>query len=1070
MATGRGTRLKRAAQPPAGAPTLEAADRRGAPASPGPAGPAGGTVAAVARGRTLAVSAELGAWLADIGHDVAPAPASRLRFAVRPDEAALEMFESSAEGGWSRIRLDPADLLQESAASYAATDLTSLRTLVGLRRTADGAVELTAAAGARALQQLAEAGCLTSAAPDGPALRWSEPRDGALAWRGGERRGWRVTIDAGEGVGVLATEPTCFVDVAAGAVGVLQVAAPAALVSRLLDGPALTLEQLSAFAPQVARRLAPYHVAIDTPHLLSIAELGPTRPVPRLVCRPARSLVAAAATAGVGRAELSFAYGPVTISGAPAEPVVFGVDGERLWRIDRIEADEEAALGRLAQAGFVADRDHRLAWPQPAAAHAWQLTAPDSAWPQLLADLLPALQRDGWEVIVTPDFPFELIEPAAWRASVAEQPAGGGGLAGQSAGGGPLVELAFEAEIEGRRIPASTLLAALLQRLGRGRLEAALAQPQGHLVLPWAVVAGPEPEVRRRGRTSQRPSRGRWLSLPAAALAPLLPALDGERAAAGGAAPQVARLARFDLDVLVALDRAGYEMRSIAGWLAAARALSGLEAVPQARPSPRLRARLRPYQLDGLSWLSFLRDHGLNGILADDMGLGKTLQTLALLIGELDAGRLDRPALIVVPTSVLHGWREQAARFTPELKLYVSHGAERHLQFGPGSGIDVVLTSYALLVRDVETLARTPWHYLVLDESHHVKNVRSRAAKVLAGLTTRHRLFLSGTPLENHLGELWSQFNLLMPGLLGDARAFLREFRLPIERDRDPRRAELLRARVRPFILRRTKEEVAKELPAKSEIVVRVDIEGAQRALYDSLHATLAQRVRAALDRGDPNQQRVIALSALLKLRQVCSDPALLRNSGPVSAPSAKRKLLMEWLPELVEEGRRVLVFSSFATMLDLLADDLRRAGIGFSKLTGRTHVGSRAAQIDAFQSRERPVFLVSLKAGGVGLDLTAADTVVLYDPWWNPAAEQQAADRAHRIGQDRPVFVYRLIAADTVEERIAELQRRKSALAGQVLDGHVAESALSAEELQGLFVAVGAGPGAQSPPAPSPA
>ena len=620
------------------------------------------------------------------------------------------------------------------------------------------------------------------------------------------------------------------------------------------------------------------------------------------------------------------------------------------------------------------------------------------------------------------------------------------------------------------------LVDALVERLGREGLEAALADaaPHARLLLPWSALPGPaaawrEPGAHDRLRLPRGATARRWIGLEAARLAPIVPRLLAAGARGGPGRPRLApasrarhgdasrepvatvRLVRTDLDLVAALDRAGFEMPQLAEWRAAARALGGADRAPAVRPSPRLRAHLRPYQADGLNWLALLRAHRLHGILADDMGLGKTLQVLALLLGELDAGRLVEPALVVVPTSVLHNWLDQAARYAPDLSLVVHHGIDRAPRIEAAT--HVVLTSYSVLLRDAEQLAALEWHYLVLDESHHVKNARSQAARVIARLTARHRLFLTGTPLENHLGELWSQFNLLMPGLLGDARTFQRDFRVPIERHGDARRSAALRARIAPYMLRRTKEDVARDLPPKSEIVMRVELDPGQRALYDALHAAQSERVRASIDRGDPSRSRVVVLAALLKLRQACCDPALLRTSGPLApATSAKRRLLLEWLPELVDEGRRIIVFSSFASMLDLLAEDLRHAGIAFSKLTGSTASAARAAQIEAFQSRQRPVFLVSLKAGGVGLDLSAADTVVLFDPWWNPAAERQAADRAHRIGQERPVFVYRLIAADTVEEGIAELQRRKLALAGRLLQVGELDALLDDDDLRTLF------------------
>ncbi|MGA7980939.1 MAG: DEAD/DEAH box helicase, partial [Chromatiaceae bacterium] len=350
-------------------------------------------------------------------------------------------------------------------------------------------------------------------------------------------------------------------------------------------------------------------------------------------------------------------------------------------------------------------------------------------------------------------------------------------------------------------------------------------------------------------------------------------------------------------------------------------------------------------------------------------------------------------------------------------------------------------------------------HVLILDEAQAVKNPRSKAAEAVRALSARHRLCLTGTPLENHLGELWSLLDFLMPGMLGDERRFRRLFRTPIERNGDDARQEQLRRRVAPFLLRRTKEEVAAELPPKTEILRQVPLEGDQRDLYETLRLALHERVRAEVESKGLARSGIIILDALLKLRQVCCDPRLVSlESARKVKRSAKLDLLMTLLPELLEEGRRILLFSQFTSMLELIEAELKRLGLhedeGFVKLTGRTR--NRSMPVDLFQAGEVPLFLISLKAGGSGLNLTAADTVIHYDPWWNPAAERQATDRAHRIGQDKPVFVYKLLTEGTVEQKVAELQARKQALADAMLaGGGAAAGSLSAEDLELLFAPV---------------
>ena len=380
------------------------------------------------------------------------------------------------------------------------------------------------------------------------------------------------------------------------------------------------------------------------------------------------------------------------------------------------------------------------------------------------------------------------------------------------------------------------------------------------------------------------------------------------------------------------------------------------------------------------------------------------------------------------------------------------HGPDRAQRFDQIAGADLVLTTYALLTRDTETLLPAQWHLVVLDEAQAIKNPASKAAQLTARLLAGHRLCLTGTPIENHLGELWSQLSFLVPGLLGDHRRFGRVFRNPIEKQGDEARRDLLTRRIRPFLLRRTKGEVEADLPAKTEILRRVELAGDQRDLYETVRLAMHERVRQEIAAKGFARSQIIILDALLKLRQVCCDPRLVKlTAAKRVAGSAKLAQLMEMLPELIEDGRRVLLFSQFTSMLDLIRPEVERAGLAFVQLRGDT--ADRATPVARFQAGEVPLFLISLKAGGVGLNLTAADTVILYDPWWNPAVEAQAMDRAHRIGQDKPVFVYKLIAEGTIEERMLELQERKRALAAGVLGQAGGKLAAFAEaDLQALF------------------
>ena len=486
------------------------------------------------------------------------------------------------------------------------------------------------------------------------------------------------------------------------------------------------------------------------------------------------------------------------------------------------------------------------------------------------------------------------------------------------------------------------------------------------------------------------------------------------------------------------------------------------EGLRPAQAPETFKASLRPYQQDGLAWLQFLAKAGLGGILADDMGLGKTIQMLAHVDLERSAGRLVDPVLVVAPTSVIFNWQSEARRHAPSLRVLALTGLGRSKRFGEIGSNDLVLTSYALLPRDAAVLREQPWHAIILDEAQMIKNPRTLGAAAVRRLSANHRFALTGTPLENHLGELWSIMQFVLPGLLGPDESFRSRFRTPIERqpgtELAAERLRALEARVRPFMLRRTKQSVLADLPPRTEIIQRVELPSEQRDLYESIRAAMDKRVREALSRAGLARSQIVLLDALLKLRQACCDPALVKLPGARQVTrSAKRDALIELLATLVDEGRKALVFSQFTSMLDLIEAaidaDPRLAKVPRARLDGDTI--DRGGAVEQFQEGDAQLFLLSLKAGGVGLNLTAADTVIHYDPWWNPAVENQATDRAHRIGQEKPVFVHKLIAAGTVEERILALQARKAELAAAVLSGSltaVGGKALSQEDLLGLF------------------
>ncbi|HEV7844510.1 MAG TPA: DEAD/DEAH box helicase, partial [Pyrinomonadaceae bacterium] len=440
---------------------------------------------------------------------------------------------------------------------------------------------------------------------------------------------------------------------------------------------------------------------------------------------------------------------------------------------------------------------------------------------------------------------------------------------------------------------------------------------------------------------------------------------------------------------------------------------------------------LRPYQKAGFDWLHFLREYKFGGCLADDMGTGKTIATLAFLQSLKERGLAKKASLLVVPRSLVFNWEREAARFTPRLRLLNHATPARTEDISDFDDYDLVLTTYGLLRRDVEMLMHYDFNYLILDEAQAIKNPLAETAKAVRLLRGAHRLTLTGTPVENNTLELWSQFAFLNPGLLGNAEYFHEEFSTPIERKGDEQAAQFLRKMVYPFILRRTKDQIAKDLPPRTERQMVCDMEPAQRKLYNEKRDYYRALLLKLIEDEGINNARFRVLKGLLRLRQICNHPRLAVKT--FRGGSAKFELLLETLETLRAEGHKALVFSQFVGMLKLLQAELKKRRIPFSYLDGQTR--DRQQRVDAFQMDETiPFFLISLKAGGVGLNLTAADYVIHIDPWWNPAVEMQATDRTHRIGQDKPVFIYKLIERDSVEEKILQLQERKRALVTQLI------------------------------------
>ena len=717
-------------------------------------------------------------------------------------------------------------------------------------------------------------------------------------------------------------------------------------------------------------------------------------------------------------AVLSYDYDGERVSFDPDQRVVRQV-GDVTEIMSRDAAAEATALATLTALGF---RKPATA-PLNGLTGALQLES-QAHWLRFAEGDLDTLSDSGWHVQRSKTYRYDVVAVEDWYAEIV-QPAEAGNA---------WFELELGIVVNQKRVPLLPVLVQLIRSAPSDFDPDVLA---AHGEADQMLATLPD---------------GLRVALPWGRLKPILATL-GELYFSDKIKNRV-RLSTLDAGRLEELAR-GTDLRWFGGeqLRETGRKLSLFGSVQKVPAPAGLQATLRDYQADGLAWMQFLREYDLAGILADDMGLGKTVQTLAHILVEKEAGRLTSPALVIAPTSLMTNWQDEAARFAPGLRVLLLQGKERLELFDQIDGADLVLTTYALLPRDEEKLREHTYHLVILDESHYIKNNRSKAAQSAGLLNSRHRLCLTGTPLENHLGELWSQFHFLLPGLLGDEKTFNNQFRNPIERQDDPLRRALLNRRIKPFLLRRTKDNVAKELPPKTEMVRKVELSGAQRDLYETVRLAMDKKVRDEIDKKGVARSQIVILEALLKLRQVCCDPRLVKALPSRKKESGSAKLidLMQMVDDLLEEGRKILVFSQFTSMLALIQEELDARRIPYALLTGDTK--DRAAQVAAFQQGAVPIFLISLKAGGVGLNLTAADTVIHYDPWWNPAAENQATDRAWRIGQDKPVFVYKLIAKGTLEEKIQLLQQKKSDLAQSILaDGESHKMVLTQEDLQAIF------------------
>lgn len=640
----------------------------------------------------------------------------------------------------------------------------------------------------------------------------------------------------------------------------------------------------------------------------------------------------------------------------------------------------------------------------------------------LLQRIVPDLQAKGWQVKINSSWPFQVHEPNHRVFARIEEE------------GASIVTIEANVEVSGVELPLRPILEQLIKQLPEDGLSESF-DLSGFLSGRKMLVA-----VRD----------GEYAALPVDPMIPYLRIFSeiGEKQSIEEAGKILA--IRESLEKQGASFQGGEKLLRLGEFLA--RLQNG---VTKLSPGKGFAGTLRDYQSIGSSWLGGLYESGYGGILADDMGLGKTVQAIAHLSRIHEDGKAESPSLLIVTASMLLTWNNEIKRFAPHLRVKIYYGHNRYLNAKKVNDYDVILTTYGVLRHEFHFLSKIAFSVILADEVQNSKNSSGKTAIMLRRVKGRQRVGLSGTPIENHLGELWSLMDWVNPGLLGARKVFDAQVRRLIEKEHDAAALDLLRKRISPFLLRRTKEEVASELPEKTITTEIIPMSEEQKRVYESLRMLVDADIRNVLKEKGLQHSKINILSAMMKLRQACCDPRLVKSATAASmARSSKLDFLMDKLEELVEEGRRVLVFSQFVQMLTLIETEIQKRGWSYEMLTGKTQ--DRQDRVDRFQSGKSSVFLLSLKAGGVGLTLTEADTVILYDPWWNPAAERQAMDRAHRIGQQKPVFVYRLIMQGSIEARIQDIQSEKQSLTDALLDGETQGIAnLSEGEILSLFAPI---------------
>ncbi|HHJ20739.1 MAG TPA: hypothetical protein ENJ84_13095 [Gammaproteobacteria bacterium] len=873
--------------------------------------------------------------------------------------------------------------------------------------------------GALALHKMLQTGRCHWTDKDSPPLRLGAPRQIAFEWQpmgDGHQLEYKIEPPVTQ---LLRPHGFWYLDLNRYEAGPLQhPSLTPSQIEALLKAPVIPETKLEEVSRQFLLELPEYDLPAAVQLDYEQVQIENEPPIPHLVLHSIE-VPLDDGPRRIHSAKLSFIYQGAELEEAPTQLIAQVVAGKVLYRVTRDLDAENSLMESLFMNGMslIGPEQPKLEWFFPSAS----VSESAGKWHDFIEHKLPVLEAEGWKIDYEDNFHLRFDEADEWQAELESDD-------------NQWFSLTLGVELDGQKVNLLPLLVDILAEVKNPVELREYLMTQSHFLLPMG--------------------EHRWLKVPSERLLPIFDTLvelydqdplddDGRLMLSRHQGLQINDL----LNNPQLVWHGAEELQKLNDKL---RNFHGIEAV---KPPRAFNAELRGYQQQGLNWLQFLRTYGFNGILADDMGLGKTIQTLSHLLKEKQCRRMKLPCLVIAPTSLMGNWRREAANFTPTLKVLTLHGYERHKHFSEINDYDIVLTTYPLLRRDKEILMAHSFYYIVLDEAQSIKNPKSQTSQVVYELKAEHRLCLSGTPMENHIGELWSMFHFLMPGFLGTLERFNRLFRTPIEKQGDDIRQAQLSQRIAPFLLRRTKSEVASELPDKTEMVRAVALEGAQRDLYESIRLAMDKKVRAEIQKKGLSRSHIMILDALLKLRQCCCDPRLvpLPQAKKVKQ-SSKLSMLMEMVPEMLEEGRKILIFSQFTTMLGLIEEELKARGIRYSKLTGQTR--KRDEAIEKFQGGEVPVFLISLKAGGVGLNLTAADTVIHYDPWWNPAVENQATDRAHRIGQDKAVFVYKLITEETVEDKILALQKKKSELAESIYSGRSQgkTGSLTSDDLTELF------------------